>query len=295
MSALRILVVGYGYLGARLAGRLHEDGHAVVAVHRGAADAGGQVPVLSGDVASPASLESVRSHFPNPDLIVHCASSSRGGAEAYREVFVEGLRHLGTVFPEAPVIFTSSTSVYAQTDGSVVDEQSETEPDRETGRLLLEAEAMARYRRGIVLRLAGLYGPGRSVHLQRMLSGTATIEAGEKSRYLNQIHRDDAAAAVRHLVRCGLAEQAGSVFNVVDDTPLTQRECYEALAHRFGLPVPAESPPDPGRKRGLTDKIVSNQALRATGWVPEYPSFLDAVERDPELVPSIQRRIREEG
>ncbi len=78
-------------------------------------------PVISGDVTS---IDSFRDDLPfsAPDGIIHCASSSRGGPETYRSVFVEGIRNLQGAFPDVPVIFTSSTSVYGQTDGSVVDE-----------------------------------------------------------------------------------------------------------------------------------------------------------------------------
>lgn len=289
MQFPRLLVVGHGYLGAHLAGELDRAGYPVVAMHRGEPFCEAY-PVVSGDVAS---VDSLRAALPvsGPDVIVHCASSSRGGAEAYRSVFVDGIRNLRAAFPGVPVIFTSSTSVYGQTDGSTVDESSETAPDRETGRLLLEAEALARSGGGVALRLAGIYGPGRSVHLKKLLEGTATIEDVDPSRFLNQIHRDDAAGAILHLIRAGIALRRGGLFNVVDDTPLTQRECYEALAAHLRRPVPPLAPPDPGRKRGWTHKIVSNAALRATGWAPRFPSFLAAVEDDPRLVPSIRDSV----
>ena len=69
------------------------------------------------------------------------------------------------------VLITGSTSVYAQIDGLWVDETSETKPDRETGRILLEAEGIALDAGGLVARLSGLYGPGRSVIMRKFLSG----------------------------------------------------------------------------------------------------------------------------
>lgn len=280
-----LLIVGHGYLGASLAAQLRSKGESVASAHRGAADSARSLH--SADLASPDSLRALAEKVP-ATAILHCASSSRGGAEAYRSVFVEGIRNLRDAFPGVPVWFTSSTSVYGQTDGSLVDESSPTLPDRETSRLLLEAESLARDSGGTVLRLAGIYGPGRSVHLQKLFAGTARIEEGPVSRYLNQIHRDDAAAAFLHLLRLDDALTRGRLYNIVDDTALTQRECYEQLAAFFDLPLPPSGPPDPDRKRGLTHKIVSNAALRDTGWTPRFPSFLDAVAGDPELVPSIR-------
>lgn len=296
MAAPRPLLIGHGYLGSALAARLDQSGFAVTAVSR-FAEAGSTYPVLSGDVSSRDSLRVIASALAagKPDVIIHCASSSRGGPEAYRSVFVEGLRNLHEVFPGVPVLFTSSSSVYGQVDGSVVTEESETRPDRETSHLLCEAEAIARDAGGIVLRLAGIYGPGRSVHLKKMLEGSATIEEGGVSRFLNQIHRHDAVAAIEHLLAGGVENFRGRTFNLADDIPLTQRECYEGLAAFFHLPLPPTAPPATHRKRAWTHKIVSNAALRATGWRPLYPSFLDAVRKDDTLVPSIRALLEAEA
>jgi nucleoside-diphosphate-sugar epimerase len=292
MAHPRILIIGHGYVGSTLARLFETAGYPVTAVNR-SAEGGLPYPVEAGDVSSAESVRALASslHTAMPNVIVHCASSSRGGAEAYRAVFIEGLKNLHRNFPGVPVLFTSSSSVYGQVDGSTVDETSETEPDRETSQLLCEAEELTRTAGGIALRLAGIYGPARSVHVKKMLDGSATIDEGDVSRYLNQIHRDDAAGAITHLVGCGVENFHGRLFNVVDDVPLTQRECYEGLAEIFGLPLPPEAPPALDRKRAWTNKIVSNAALRATGWIPRYPSFLDAVRDDPSLVPSIRAFI----
>lgn len=295
MVSSRILIIGHGYVGAALAGRLDAAGFSVSAVNR-SAETGLPYLVRAGDVSSPDSLRALASELKDsgPDAIVHCASSSRGGAAAYRAVFIEGLKNLQFRFPGVPIIFTSSSSVYGQVDGEIVDEKSETSPDRETSQLLCEAEAITRDAGGMALRLAGIYGPGRSVHLRKMLDGSATIDQGDVSRYLNQIHRDDAAGAIAHLLIVGCASFAGRLFNVVDDRPLTQRECYEGLASHFGLPLPPEAPPALDRKRAWTNKIVSNAALRATGWSPRYPSFLEGVREDPALIPSIRALLAAE-
>ena len=91
--------------------------------------------------------------------MIHCVSSRGGDAEAYREIYVNGARHLLETFPKAKILFTSSTSVYAQRDGSWATEESETNPVRETSRILLEVERLILEKSGIVARLAGIYGP----------------------------------------------------------------------------------------------------------------------------------------
>lgn len=263
-NGMRLLLIGHGYLGAAVASEFRDAGWEVLSFSL----SGGEGSHAC-DVADPNAV----AHLPAADFIVHCAASGRGGAEAYQRVYVDGCRNLVEKFRGTPLLFTSSTSVYSQTDGSVVTEQSPAEPDRETGRLLLEAERVVLESGGIVARLAGIYGPGRSVILRKFLSGEAVIEEDGR-RYLNQIHRDDAARAILHLATSGLSAE---VFNVSDSVPLTQLECYQKLSEIFDRPLPPSCPRDLDRKRGWTHKQVSNARLRAIGWQPEFPCFTDAV------------------
>ena len=87
----------------------------------------------------------------------------------------------------------------------------------------------------------------------------------------------------------GTAQQG--IFNVVDDVPMTQRECFTELSRRFGVPLPPVAEPDMNRKRAWTHKRLSNEKLRATGWSPRYCSYFDALDGDPELVPSILAQV----
>ena len=259
-----LLLCGYGYLGQAVARDFHAAGWKVVALSlSGGADS------IACDLSSPAAVAALEL---TPDFIVHCASSGRGGEDAYRAVYLDGCRNLLARFPGVPLLFTSSTSVYAQTDGSVVTEESPAVPDRRTGKILRETEDLVLAARGIIARLAGIYGPGRSVILKKFLSGEAVIEE-DGSRYLNQIHRDDAAAAILHLASI---ESPAGIYNVADSVPLTQLECYTGLARIFKRPLPPSGPRDLNRKRGWTHKRVSNSKLAASGWEPRYPSFLDA-------------------
>ena len=263
--ALRLLLIGHGYLGQAAAERFRQDAWQVIPVSL----SGGE-DSLACDVSNPSAV----ANLPQADAILHCAASGRGGPEAYRKVFVEGCQNIIKRFPSTPLLFTSSTSVHAQTDGSVVTESSPTLPDRETGRLLLQAEEIVLAAGGTVARLAGLYGPGRSVILRRFLHDEATLE-DDGRRYLNQIHRDDAAEAL-HLLLAGPMAPHPGVFLVADDEPMTQIDCYRWLAGHFQKTLPLSGPRDPHRKRGWSNKRISNQKLRALGWQPRYPSFRDA-------------------
>jgi nucleoside-diphosphate-sugar epimerase len=262
------LICGHGYLGKAIASLAAERGHRVSTCSRSGDDADHAC-----DLGSASSVAALAATVSPPDVVVHCASSGKGGAEAYEHVYLNGIRHLHDVFPDALILFTSSSSVYGQTDGSLVTEDSPALPDRETGRLLLAAEHATIAAKGIVCRLSGIYGPARSVILKKFLSGQAIIEEDGR-RFLNQIHRDDAARAI--LLLGETPTPRGEIYNVSDSMPLSQRATYEGMAKLFSLSLPPSGPRDENRKRGWTHKQVSNEKLRSLGWELRYPGFLDA-------------------
>jgi len=192
---------------------------------------------------------------------------------AYREVYLEGVRQMNRHQPQARRIFVSSTSVYGQRDGSWVDESSPTEPAAETSRVLVETEREALGAGAIVLRAAGIYGPGRAALFEKFRRGEAVIE-GEGLRWLNQIHRSDLIAALVHLLDAGVP---GEIYNAADDEPVRLRDFYAWCSEKLGKPMPPHGPVDPKRKRGLTDKRVSNRKLRAAGWAPQFRTFREGL------------------
>src|SRR6266536_1919095 len=192
----RILIAGCGYVGQAAADLYHAAGWAVEGWTRSAESvatlSAKPYPICEVDISRRARVAERTGTF---DAVIHCASSSGGDAEMYRQVYLDGARNLLEMFPGSKLLFTSSTSVYAQRDGSWVTEESETKPVSETGRVLLETEKVVLSRGGTVVRLAGIYGPGRSALLSKFLAGTATIDP-EKDRFVNQVHRDDIASAI---------------------------------------------------------------------------------------------------
>ena len=289
------LVVGCGYIGEALADLLHARGHQVLGLTHSAASSerlANAKPwrVAECDVTDPAAVERLK--LEPIKVIIHCASSSKGGPEAYRAVYLEGLRNLVSTFPAAFPLFTSSTSVYTQTDGSLVTEETVCNPERENGRVLLETEALALSGGGCTARLAGIYGPGRSVILKNLLLKQAVIEGNAgNGRLLNQIHRDDAVSALYLLA----TEQKAGLFNVVDSDPLTQRELFQVLAPKFNVPMPPAGEPNHSRKRPYTHKAISNRKLRDAGWQPKHPGYLHAIDNDPLLASSILSQLIEAG
>jgi nucleoside-diphosphate-sugar epimerase len=271
----RVFIAGCGFVGLATARLLHARGweviggtHSADSAARLSAEPFAAVAVDISDTTALAAVTELR----GLDAVIHCASSGRGGADAYRRVYLEGVRNLVTILAPQKLVFTGSTSVYAQTDGSWVTEESEAAPDRETGRILREAEDATLAAGGVVARLAGIYGPARSVLLRKFLSGEAVIE-GDGGRWINQAQRDDIASALALFTE---REERG-IFNVSDNEPMTQREVYAWLAEHFQKPLPPAGPIPTDRKRGWTSKRVSNAKLRSLGWTPQFPSFREAV------------------
>ncbi len=273
----RMLIAGCGYVGQAAADLFHTAGWTVEgwtrSVESAATLATKAYPLCAVDISKRAQVAKCVGTF---DAMIHCASSRGGDAETYRRVYLDGALNLLERFPESKLLLTSSTSVYGQRDGSWVTEVSETKPMRETGRILLEAERLVLDRGGIVARLAGIYGPGRSALLSKFLAGTAVIDP-ENDRFVNQVHRDDIASALFFLFDRD-AERA-EIYNVVDDQPILQSECYRWLAQRLNRPAPPSGKAKDLRKRGDSNKRVSNAKLRGLGWTPRYPTFADAMGR----------------
>lgn len=275
-----LLVAGCGYVGVATADLFHAKGWEVEGWTHSAESAmqlaGKPYAVHAVDIASTDAVQAAARSF---DAVIHCASSGGGGAESYRRVYLEGARNLLVALRPPTFLYTSSTSVYAQTGGEWVDEESAAEPTHETGRILRQTEELVRQRGGMVARLAGIYGPGRSALLRKFLSGEARIEEEGGERYLNQVHRDDIAAALFLLVNVPNEKRVDPpIFNVVDDQPITQRACYEWLAARLGRPTPPTITAAEARKRGLSNKRVRNARLRALGWAPQFPTFASGME-----------------
>jgi nucleoside-diphosphate-sugar epimerase len=196
---------------------------------------------------------------------------------AYRAAYVKGLSHvLGALDRDGVsprrVLFVSSTAVYGGAGGGWIDERTTPAPGGFSGRILREAEELLLSRlRGngstpTVLRLGGIYGPGRTRLIDQVRSGVAL--APDEPRYTNRIHRDDAAAAIVHL--CTMASMPAPVYVGVDNDPADLGDVLRFLASEMGSAEPPVGPA--GEARG-GNKRCSNALLRSTGFEFAYPSF----------------------
>jgi nucleoside-diphosphate-sugar epimerase len=279
---MRVLVVGCGYVGLPLAQELARRGHEVFGVRRSVAplERSGQwsgIQPIAADITRREDMEKIPRPF---DWVVNTVSSNKGGVDEYRAVYLEGTRNLADWLSSQPpqkYLHVSSTSVYGQTDGAWVTEESATEPQSETSRVLVETEQglLRRVREkafpALLLRAAGIYGPERGHLFQQYLLGAARL-AGDGSRFLNMIHREDLMGAILTALAAG---RPGEIYNVCDDEPVTQRMFFEWLSGELRAPLPpADGGGTTGRKRGLTSKRVSNRKLRLElGCELKYPTF----------------------
>jgi nucleoside-diphosphate-sugar epimerase len=283
----RILIAGCGYVGQATADLFHAAGwdpEGWTASEKSAAALSAKpYPIRQVDISN---RDQVARHPGTFNAVVQCASSRGGGLESYRQIYLNAARNLVDRFVGTQMLFTSSTSVYAQRDGSWVTEDSETKPARETGRVLLETEKVVLDRGGIVARLSGIYGPGRSALLSKFLAGAAIIDP-ENERFVNQVHRDDIASAI-FLLLSG-EWQESQIYNVTDNQPMLQSVCYRWLAQRLNRPLPPIRELTSQDKRGDTNKRVSNAKLRSLGWTLQYPTFAEGMENS--VLPSFAEAI----
>ncbi len=276
---MRILIIGCGYSGLALGARLVQSGHEVFGMRRDSTAAGDLeaqgIRFLQGDVTEPESLKRTAPHW---DVVINLVSSTRGGVDEYKAVYLEGTRTILSWLRERPpakYLHTSSTSVYGQNDGSVVTESSNAEPVSATSRILIETETEVRaaFRHSgfpaIILRVAGIYGPQRGHLFKQYLKDEAVLR-DDGEAFINNIHVQDLARAIINLIEQGIA---GETYNLVDDEPVTQLDFFRWLSGNLGKPMPPSAPGDPLRKRGLTNKRVSNAKLRATDFTLLYPTF----------------------
>jgi nucleoside-diphosphate-sugar epimerase len=315
---MKCLIVGCGYVGLPLGKELVRLGHEVFGLRRTATaadelNAVGVQPLVA-DVTRLETLANLPYEF---DWVVNCLASRGGSAEDYRRIYLEGTRHLLKWLAPSPprkFVYTSSTSVYGQTDGSWVKETSATEPMADTAKILLETEKMllassvplnrsspawttfsptggegqvegASAARealphhqdmtafsAVILRVAGIYGPDRGHWFKQFLKNEAHTE-GDGSRFLNMIHRADVIGGIIEALKNG---HPGEIYNAVDDEPVSQLDFFQWLAEELGRDLPLSMPEnhEENRKRGMTNKRVSNRKLKAElGYSFKYPNF----------------------
>lgn len=261
----RVLIAGCGDLGERVARLLLARGDEVHALRRQPPNNGVGIHWLSADLTRAETLAALPKRITR--LIFLPAPQARE-PDIYRAVFLDGLRNVLDALEAASlerVLFVSSSAVYGEHGDAWVDEATPPSPPGFNGKVLLEAERWLANRpvESVVLRLAGLYGPGRMQLVERLRTGQARAPR-EHRHWANRIHVDDAAAAVVHLLSL---RDPQPVYVGADDTPLPLDVLYDELAGLAGAPsVPSGPAP-----AGIGSKRLSNARLKASGFRLRWP------------------------
>ncbi len=286
------LIIGTGYLGSRLAEAWHSRGDTVYTVTRSPERATllaakGFKPIVA-DVTQPDTLR----QLPVSSTAVFCVAYDRHGEASPHRVYVEGLCNvLASPAGESDcIVQISSTGVYGDHAGGWIDESSPTRPVRPSAKALFEAENALRSSRpgqgSLVLRLAGIYGPGRIPLLRNLQQATGL--SGFAQAVINLIHIEDAVSAV--LLTSNRASQP-NIYNVADGNPVTRFAFYAELARLLDLPYPkfegsssdgnggcSGSATGAAASRGTGHKMVSNAKIRLElGFACRYPSYKEGL------------------
>lgn len=278
------LIVGCGYVGLPLALHWLSTGAQVYATTRSSERAEdfrklGLNPIQL-DVAN---FETIPS-FPEVETVVIAIGFDRRSGKSVEEVYAAGTSNVLARLGESVkrVIYVSSTGVYGDNGDELVTEETPCAPQRDGGKACLLAEQIlltSRFRdRAVILRLAGIYGPGRIPNREAILKGEPIV--GGESGYLNLIYLDDAVQAI---VKSENAEHLPQVFNVSDGQPVWRGDFYSHIAKVLGVERASIVPPQPGSEkeaRSRTSKKIDNSKIVSQlGFRPFVENYQSGIER----------------
>jgi len=273
---MRALIVGCGDVGLRIAARLRTQGIEVIgAVRRPEA-----AEALAGQGIEPWRVDLDGSETPPPpaDSLYWCAPPpAEGDTDTRLRRWLPRL-----ALPKQGLLYISTSAVYGDCQGRWITEAEPLKPGSARGRRRLDAELALRAwaaRSGaktVVLRVPGIYGPGR-LPAERLRRGDPVLRE-EDSPYTNRVHAEDLAEACRLALWAG---EPGAAYNVSDGQPTTMSDYLRRCARLLGLPEPSRIGLDEAREKFSPmlmsfleeSKRLDASRLRALGWQPRYASL----------------------
>jgi len=263
---MRVLIAGCGDVGNVLATALMQDGHFVYGLKRNTSTLPEGVQPVKADLLNPATLTDLPGDI---GWLVFMPTPASRDQAAYEAIFIQGWKNLWGALKEVPsrTLLVSSTAVYGEANGGIVNEETRPDPVAFNGKVLLEMEQLAGRctKNLVVVRISGIYGPDRERLIRLAASDNLEVQQ-VPPYYTNRIHRDDAAAVLKHLLEI---DEPEALYLASDDQPAPRYEVIQWLANEQGCVSP----------KGLTDenasrgKRVSNQRLRESGFSLSYPDF----------------------
>ena len=263
---MHVLIAGCGDVGNVLADLLLQGGHVVYGLKRDTSTLADGVRPVKADLLRPDTLTDLPMEI---DRLVFMPTPARRDQAAYEDIFIHGWNNLWAALKQVPhrTLLVSSTAVFGEADGGLVNEATNPEPTGFNGKVLLKMEQLAASctENLVVARISGIYGPGRE-RLIRLAASTGLEVQKDPPCFTNRIHRDDAAEVLKHLLKI---EKPETLYLATDDQPAPRYEVVKWLAKEQGKPAPV----------GLTDetagrgKRVSNRRLRDSGFSLSYPDY----------------------
>ncbi len=272
----RVLIVGSGYVGSQVARLLSKRGIDVWCLNRNRKDLPKQFNQICGDVTDLKGLPSLNQGF---DAVIYAVSPDRRTEKAYRSAYYNGLENvIKLIGHPTKFVLVSSTGIFSQNDGEWVTERTNPNPASTTAKQLLRAEKLAlEYGDpGIVIRLAGIYGPGRTRMIRRIMDGG--LDCPDVNYYTNRIHRDDGANSICHLLELS---SPNSLYLGADSDPAPLHVLYKWLASKTG----SEDPCHKSSKYSGSEELIAhknkrccNKQLLESGYSFIYPTFREGYE-----------------
>ncbi len=273
----RILIAGCGDIGSAAGRLLADDGHYVVGLKRHPPANGNKIRYIKVDLMRPGDLEGIDSRF---DLVICVLTPDDRSEQAYRNIFELGVANLLNIFsqnnPETRFIFVSSTSVYGQTYGEWVDEESVTEPGTITGKIILQAEKsfLSHGVNNCIIRFSGIYGRSRSRLLDTVASGGKVQY--KPPYYMNRIHRKDCIGVLCFIANKMIAGiNLEPIYLASDDDPAPRWDVFNFIADKLGTGRPEKQILPHNSDQ---NKRCSNKRLKQLGYEFLYKSYRDGYD-----------------
>jgi nucleoside-diphosphate-sugar epimerase len=267
---LKILLVGCGDIAQRTA-TLLSDQHQCVGLKRNPDNLPSIIHPVRADATDSVGMQTILAD--GYDIVVATLSPDEFTEQAYRQAYLETAQSLNQALSAMSakpplVLWISSTSVYGEAHGDWVDENSLTQPETFSGRILLAAEEVIQQLPGAktVIRFSGIYGPGRTRLLKQVRDGKG--RPSQPQLWSNRIHSEDCAGVIAYLIKLyqqGVALQP--IYLASDSEPVTQHDIRQWLACQLGIQLEEESAkPGPIRR-------CSNRSLLESGYQFKYPTY----------------------
>lgn len=228
-----------------------------------------QVAVVQGN-----DLDNLKSVLKNQDVVLFSVGAK--SADTYAESYLQTAQNLISVLKQIPsvqqLIYTGSYSVYGDRNGEWVDEESPVAPVNPNGQILSDTEQVllsdnSEHLRVCILRLGGIYGPGRE--LAKIFGRVVgTTRAGDGEDTTNWIHLDDIVASIEFARRhCW-----EGIYNLVDDAHLTSKELLNSICEKHSLPKVTWDSTQKSTRPYNTK--VSNQKIKQAGYQLIHPQMI---------------------